>query len=135
MADQKSAAEGAAAKRKRPGKKQGVTGELTTIWDVKEGHEKQLRDVLEMLQRVPWEDKARPGALIGTLHDSRWVLFDDDTRLMFSTNYDGEWDPYIEAFAEHSANLFDAVFAHVEGFPAGGMHDPAVIDYVLDHQV
>ncbi|MBT2234295.1 hypothetical protein [Nonomuraea sp. NEAU-A123] len=30
-------------------------------------------------------------ARIGTLHDARWVLFDDDTRLLFATNFDGDW--------------------------------------------
>ena len=119
----------------RPGKKLGATGELTTFWHVKQGHEQQLRAVLEQLDRAPLEIKASAGMLIGTLHDRRWVLFDDDTRMMFCTNYDGEWDPYIEAFAEHNAAAFEAIFAHIEGFPDGGMHDPGLLDYVTSHQV
>jgi len=35
---------------------------------------------------------------IGTLTEARWVLFDNDTRLAFSTVYEGDWDAYIEAF-------------------------------------
>jgi hypothetical protein len=62
------------------------------------------------------------------------VLFDNDTRMLFCTNYDGEWDPYIAAFAEHNANVFEAIFAHIEGFPPGGMHDPGLLDYVISHQ-
>jgi hypothetical protein len=77
----------------RPGRKHGATGELTTFWHVKKGHEEQLRAALETLDRWPIEEKAHAGRLIGTLHDRRWVLFDDDTRMMFATNYDGEWVP------------------------------------------
>jgi hypothetical protein len=43
--------------------------------------------------------------------------------------------PYIEAFAEHNAAAFEAIFAHIEGFPDGGMHDPGLLDYVTAHQV
>lgn len=121
--------------RDRPGRKQGNTGELTSFWHVKKGHEAQLRAVLEKLQSWPIEEKAHAGMLIGTLHDRRWVLFDDDTRMMFCTNYDGEWDPYVEAFAQHNAQAFNMIFEHIEGFPAGGMNDPGLVDYVLDHQV
>ena len=120
--------------RDRPGLKQGATGELTTFWRVKKGHEKQLRHVIEQLRALPHDRKSRVGLDIGTLHDSRWVLFDDDTRMMFATNYDGEWDPYIDAFAEHAVDLFHAIFAHIEGFPEQGMKDPAILDYVIDHQ-
>jgi hypothetical protein len=121
--------------RTRPGKKQGATGELTTFWRVRKGHEQQLRAVLEGLDRAPLEAKAHAGMLIGTLHDRRWVLFDDDTRMMFCTNYDGEWDPYIEAFAEHNAPAFEAILAHIEGYPEGGMQDPGFLDYLIAHQV
>ena len=121
-------------RRTRPGRKQGETGELTTFWRVKKGHEKQLRAVLEQLDSWPLEDRAHAGNLIGTLHDRRWVLFDDDTRMMFSTNYDGEWDPYIEAFVEHNAKAFDMILEHVDGWPEGGLHDPAVFDCLIDHQ-
>ncbi|MFF1412058.1 hypothetical protein ACFVX6_20185 [Streptomyces sp. NPDC058289] len=131
MADDRTAAQ---TQRTRPGKKQAATGELTTFWKVKEGHEKQLREALETLEKWPIEQKAHAGALIGTLHDRRWVLFDNDTRMMFCTNYDGEWDPYIEAFAEHNAPAFDMIFQHIEGFPAGGMRDPGILDYLIDHQ-
>jgi hypothetical protein len=65
---------GATAKRGRPGKKQGATGDLTTFWHVKNGHERQLRAVLEGLDQASLEDKAHAGMLIGTLHDIDYVL-------------------------------------------------------------
>ena len=131
MSDQPSSQ----AVRTRPGRKQGHTGELTTIWQVKKGHEAKLRATLEQLDKWPIEQKGNAGALIGTLHDRRWVLFDDDTRMLFATNYDGEWDPYIEAFAEHNAEAFNIIFEHIEGWPEKGLRDPTVFDYIIDHQV
>jgi hypothetical protein len=26
------------------------------------------------------------------MHDLRWVVFDDERRLVFATTYDGDWD-------------------------------------------
>ena len=36
---------------------------------------------------------------VGTLHFSDWVFFEDD-HLGFFTIYDGDWDKYIQDFAE-----------------------------------
>ena len=35
---------------------------------------------------------------IATIHEARFVLFDDDTRLAFITSFDGPWDAYMEDF-------------------------------------
>ena len=35
---------------------------------------------------------------IQTIHEARFVLFDDDTRLAFVTSFDGPWDAYMEDF-------------------------------------
>ncbi|MGY0497411.1 hypothetical protein ACWZHB_02800 [Nocardia sp. FBN12] len=132
MADQSTSEQ--ATEAPRPGRRQGATGELTTFWHVKPGHEKQIRSALETLDTWPIEEKTFAGELIGTLHDRRWVLFDDDTRMMFSTNYDGEWVPYIEAFAEHNAAAFEMIFNHIEGWPELGLQDPGVFEFILAHQ-
>ncbi len=36
---------------------------------------------------------------VGTLHDIRIALVDNDTRLLFVAMYDGDWDQYIDDFA------------------------------------
>ena len=36
---------------------------------------------------------------VGSVHDMRFVFFDNDTRMIFATTYDGDWDPYIDDFA------------------------------------
>jgi hypothetical protein len=36
---------------------------------------------------------------VATIHEARFVLFDDDTRLAFITSFDGTWDAYMEDFS------------------------------------
>ncbi len=119
----------------RPGLQQGPTSELTTIFKVKPGEEKVLRAKLEGMESRPLDEKLSQGREIGTLHEMRWVLFDDDTRLIFATSYDGAWDPYIEDFVRVSQPIFDMIFPHVEGYPEAGIRDPRAKDYVVAQQV
>jgi hypothetical protein len=112
------------------GKKVGRTSEFTLFFTIKPGHGQQIR---EIFQQPGFEERQKErNARIGTLHDARWVLFDDATRLMFATNFDGEWDAYIDDFARVVPDLFDAVLQHTEGYP--GIHDPGIKDYVRAHQ-
>ena len=55
---------------------------------------------------------------IATIHEARFVLFDDDTRLAFITSFDGPWDAYMEDFFTSGPTLalFNAIFQHVEGY-------------------
>jgi hypothetical protein len=115
----------------RPGVKYGRTSEFTIFLNVKPGHAEQLR---ETLQRPDFEEKRKEAsAAIGTLHDLRWVLFDNDTRLLFATNFDGDWDAYINDFATKSADMFDAVLQHTVDYP--GIRDPKIKDFIVAHQV
>ena len=41
----------------------------------------------------------------------------EDNHLGFFTIYDGDFEKYIQDFAEKTSLLFDAVFPHVEGAP------------------
>ena len=63
----------------------------------------------------------------------RFVLFDDDTRILFATAYDGDWDTYINDFATKIPDLMDLLFANVEGWP--GIASPDVKDFIADHQI
>src|SRR6185437_13992475 len=58
---------------------------------------------------------------IATIHEARFVLFDDDTRLLFATSHDGSWDAYMADFAaSRTLGLgFAEIFAHVDA-PGGG---------------
>jgi hypothetical protein len=110
----------------RPGLSVGPTHEFTNFYRVKPGHGPALRRALE-------EHAARPeytdvGQIpIATIHEARFVLFDDDTRLLFATSHDGPWDAYIGDFAATPRLGFAEIFSHVEG-PGGADIDVDAAD-------
>ena len=46
-----------------------------------------------------WTATSSGADKVGTVHDMRFVFLDNDTKLLFATAYDGDWDPYIDDFA------------------------------------
>ena len=48
---------------------------------------------------------------VGSLHDMRFVFLDNDTKLLFCTAFDGEWDPYIDDFATKIPDYLDILDA------------------------
>ena len=117
----------------RPGMRDGVAGEFTVYCKIKPGHAEALREVLAKIASVRSTRGRAALQDIGTLHDARFVVFDDDTRLMFASVFDGDWDTYIDDFATTTvADNFAAVFAHAEGFP--GLSDPNVKDWFVSQQ-
>jgi hypothetical protein len=117
---------------KRPGLADGVAGEFTVYTTIKPGHADQLRKDLADIRGAFTKDRSALRE-IGTLHDARHVLFDDDTRFMFASVFDGSWDTYIDDFATTVVgDNFNKVFSHSEGFP--GVADPSVKDWFVAHQ-
>ena len=53
---------------------------------------------------------------LGTLHFSHWVPFEHN-HLGFFTIYDGDFETYIQDFAENTSFVFDYVFPLIEGAP------------------
>jgi hypothetical protein len=95
-----------------------------------------LREALRSLQSHPGYRPGDYGMAVTTIHEARFVLFDDDTRLLFATSFDGPWDAYMEDFftSGPTLELFDAVFQHVEGYE--GLPDVAAVKaFVLGAQV
>jgi hypothetical protein len=73
------------------------------------------------------------GDRIGTIHDLRFVIFDNDTKLLFASTFDGDWDAYINDFATIIPDEIDFQFGEVEGYP--GVRSPDIKDFVVKHQV
>jgi hypothetical protein len=112
----------------RTGLRQGKVSELTAIVKFAPGGAKRLRVLLDMLG-----GNFQSADLVGTLHDMRFVFLDNDTRLLFATAYDGDWDTYIDDFSTRIPDALDVFFSNMEGYP--GMHSPAVRDWIADNQI
>lgn len=116
----------------RPGRTVGPTTEFSLVFRVKPGKGAEIRQALESLQDHPGY---RPGDYempIVSIHEARFVLFDDDTRLAFFTSFDGSWDAYMDDFFNTGPTLalFDATFKNVEGYE--GLPDLAALkDFIL----
>src|SRR5437763_12922599 len=120
----------------RPGFSVGSTSEFSLFFHVKPGEGEGLRAALRELQGTPGYRPGDYGMAIATIHEARFVLFDDDTRLAFITSFDGPWDAYMEDFFTSGPTLalFDVIFRHVEGYE--GLPDLAAVRaFVLGAQV
>lgn len=108
-----------------PGVMVGPTSEFSLFFRVKDGAGASLRAALDDLQQTPGYRPGDYGMAIATIHEARFVLFDDDTRLAFITSFDGPWDAYMEDFFNSgpTLSLFDLIFKHTEGY--GGLPDLA----------
>ena len=77
------------------GNRDGVISELATFWEIKPGHEEEMRAATERLantlQNAPVELNIRTG-----LRDERHVIFDGGKRLLWCTTFETDWDPYVE---------------------------------------
>jgi len=112
----------------RIGARQGKVSELTGIIPFAPGGARRLRGLLQAL-----EGNFRGGDAVGTLHDMRFVFLDNDSKLLFATAYDGDWDAYIDDFVTKIPNSMDLIFCNIEGWP--GIHHPSVKDFIARHQI
>lgn len=113
----------------RVGARLGKRSELTIIVPLVPGGAKRLRTFLGLLG-----GNLSPGASkVGTLHDMRFVFFDNDTRLLFATSFDGDWDTYIDDFIALIPDYLDLMDSAWEGWP--GIRDPGAKDYLIKHQI
>ena len=112
----------------RTGSRLGTVSELTVIVPFAPGGARRLRALLQALNgNFDGADK------VGTVHDMRFVFLENDTKLLFATAYDGEWDTYIDDFATRIPDYMDIIFSAFEGWP--GIHSPEVKDWIAKGQV
>src|ERR1700758_579883 len=112
----------------RTGSRQGKVSELTVIAPFAPGGAARLRALLQ-LRNGNFDDTDR----VGTVHNMRFVFLDNDTKLLFATAYDGDWDVYIEDFVAKIPNEMDVLFSCWEGWP--GIHSPKVKDWIAKYQI
>ena len=112
----------------RIGARQGRVSEFTAIVPFAPGGAKRLRGLLEALG-----GNFQGADAVGTVHDMRFVFLENDSKLLFATAYDGEWDPYIEDFATKIPEAMDILFSNFAGWP--GIRSPSVKEWILKHQI
>ncbi len=112
----------------RVGSRLGKVSELTMVVPLAPGGADRLRAFLKLLGgNLAGADK------VGSVHDMRFVFFDDDTRMIFATTFDGEWDPYIDDFVTKIPDYLDIIDSAWEGWP--GIRSPEAKDYLAKHQL
>ena len=113
----------------RVGARLGKRSELTIIVPLIPGGAKRLRTFLQLLG-----GNLSPGATkVGTLHDMRFVFLDNDTKLLFATSFDGDWDTYIDDFVALIPDYLDIIDSAWDGWP--GIRSPEAKDYLVKHQI
>jgi hypothetical protein len=101
---------------------------LTVLTPILDGHVQPLTEHLESLP----EGAGSPLARVPGTHLARWVVIDEvkyqghgqrhrdalgASRLLFTSNFDGELDPYLEALRTALGEDADAVWSHCRGYP------------------
>lgn len=89
-----------------------------------------LKQVLHNLQIT--EDS--PIKKISTIHFARWVVIDNGTRLLFTTNFDGGWEQYLRDFVEKAPGGLDAIWSNCVGYPGSLPYEP-FREYVYQHEL
>jgi len=113
----------------RTGARLGKVSELTIIVPLAPGGAKRLRAFLKVLRG----NLSQGADKVGTLHTMRFVFFDNDTRLLFATSYDGDWDAYIDDFVTKIPDYLDIIDSAWDGWP--GIRSPGAKDYLAKHQI
>ncbi len=112
----------------RVGSRLGKVSELTILVPLAPGGAQRLRAFLRLLGgNLAGADK------VGTVHDMRFVFLDNDTRMLFATTFDGDWDPYIDDFIAKIPDYLDIIDSAWDGWP--GIRHPGAKDYLAAHQV
>ena len=96
-----------------PGKRIGKKGEISGIGKVAPGGAKLFRERLAQVQAEAgyWETR------VGTVHDFRVTLIDNDTRILFTIVFDGDFKPYIADIMREAGPWLDQIFLGVwDGF-------------------
>ena len=112
----------------RVGARLGKVSELTIIVPLAPGGARRLRAFLKLLG-----GNLNKGDKVGTLHDMRFVFFDNDTRMLFATSFDGDWDAYIDDFVTQIPDYLDIIDSAWDGWP--GIRSPHAKDYLAKHQI
>jgi hypothetical protein len=117
---------------------------LSVMTPVVDGHESALARYLDTLEGA----SASPLAAIAGTHFARWVVIGDVVyegagqqadhlkagRLLFTSNFDGALEPYLERLRTGLGEVADAIWSHCGGYP-GHADASAFAAYMRAHQI
>jgi hypothetical protein len=117
---------------------------LTVLTPIREGRESSLARSLDGFESGP----ASPLAVVPGTHFARWVLIGDVVyeggsqkrdhlkvgRLLFTSNFDGPVDRYLEALRTGLGEVADRIWGECSGYPGSG-DSVAFARYLRAHQV
>lgn len=117
---------------------------LTVLTPILPGRERELAAHLDGLG----DGDASPLARVPRTHIARWVVIEDvifqgagqrkrdrlSPRLLFSSNFDGDLDAYLEGLRTGMAGDADAIWGHCQGYPGHG-DGPAFAAWMRAHQL
>jgi len=107
-----------------PGKRIGKKGEISFIGKLAPGGAKLFRERVPQInaEAAYWEGR------VGTLHDFRAALIDNDTRMLVTIVYDGDFKPYLDDVLREAGPWLEQIFGVWEGFPPKGVKDRKSVD-------
>ena len=123
----------------------GQAYSLTVLAPISDGHEAELARYLDGLQ----SGDSSPLARVRGTHFARWVVIDDvvyegpdegdrehlqHARLLFTSNFDGRLDSYLEALRAGLGDSADTIWGHCIGYP-GASDAGAFGEYFRHHQI
>src|SRR5262249_40354990 len=96
-----------------PGTRIGRRGAISGIGKVAPGGAELFRDRFPQMQAGGASSQTRAA----TTRDFRVTLIDNDTRILFTIVYDGDFKPYVEDIMKEAAPWLDQIFLGVwDGF-------------------
>jgi len=122
-----------------------VQNHLTTLVEVKPGAFRlyTLKVVLwliELLAKTVFITGQLGG--IPTIHFARWLFMDNNSRLLFFSNYDGSWASYLGDFVDKANYGLTMVWSNTDRFPpttnlafGGAQHIEAFKEWSREHNV
>lgn len=122
----------------------GTQNQFTAIGYIKPGSFRLLT-VLGVLMAIDYAARhifnKEDLAGVKTIHFARWIVIDEQRRAIFTSNYDGSLESYMDDFIDKVAWGLNASFSNGVGYPKtnwlifdGAKDEQAFKDYIRVHQ-
>ena len=107
--------------------------EVTLLHPIKEGKGAKLRQFLETIPNSELEDTLWASEEI---HFLRICTINNDTQLLFCSNFDGAVETYLADFLVHMPDHLDMLWSDCVGYPEGGARDfKAFMEFIVSGYV